>query len=323
MNLTYPSLKTRIVFALLPLTFAAAGDKRLEIPLGLDSFLPVPEANPLTPERAAMGRDLFSDRRLSRDQTISCATCHDPKRAFTDGKPVAEGVFGRRGQRRVPAIVNRGYGKSFFWDGRIATLEEQVLQPIVSPAEMDMTVEEALARLRVESRYAALTRDGLAQALASYVRTILAGGSPYDRYIAGDRDALPEPARTGLQIFRRKGNCASCHLGPNLTDERYHNTGVAWRQGRFSDAGRFIATKRDQDRGAFKTPTLRQVAGRAPYMHDGSIATLEEVVEHYDRGGNRNPNLDSELQPLGLSHDEKQALVAFLRSLSGVVREGM
>jgi cytochrome c peroxidase len=314
---------TRIVFALLPITLAAAGDKRLEIPLGLDSFLPVPEANPLTPEKAAMGRDLFFDQRLSRDQTISCATCHDPKRAFTDGKPVAEGVSGKRGQRRVPAIVNRGYGKSFFWDGRIATLEEQVLQPIISPTEMDMTVDDALARLRADGRYSALTREGLALALASYVRTILAGGSPYDRYIAGDRGAMPEQARIGLQIFRRKGNCGSCHLGPNLTDERYHNTGVAWRQERFADTGRFMVTKRDQDRGAFKTPTLRQVAARAPYMHDGSIGTLEEVVEYYDRGGNRNPNLDSELQPLGLSGEEKQALVAFLRSLSGVVREGM
>jgi cytochrome c peroxidase len=314
---------TRIVSALLLIAFAAEGDKRLDIPLGLDSFLPVPESNPLTREKAEMGRDLFSDRRLSRDQTISCATCHDPKRAFTDGKPVAEGVSGRRGQRRVPAIVNRGYGKSFFWDGRIATLEEQVLQPIVSPTEMDMTVDDALARLRADGRYSALTREGLAQALASYVRTILAGGSPYDRYIAGDREALPEQARIGLQIFRRKGNCGSCHLGPNLTDERYHNTGVAWRQERFADTGRFIVTGRDQDRGAFKTPTLRQVAARAPYMHDGSIATLEEVVEYYDRGGNRNPNLDSELQPLGLSIEEKQALVAFLRSLSGLVQEGM
>ena len=299
------------------------GEKRLDIPLGLDSFMPVPETNPLTPEKAAMGRDLFSDRRLSRDQTVSCATCHDPKHAFTDGKPVAEGVSGRHGERRVPAILNRGYGKSFFWDGRIATLEEQVLQPVLSPAEMDMTVEEALARLRVDSRYSALTREDLSQALASYVRTILAGESPYDRYIGGDREALSEQARMGLQLFRRKGNCASCHLGPNLTDERYHNTGIAWREGRFTDAGRFLATRREQDRGAFKTPTLRQVAARAPYMHDGSIGSLEEVVEHYDRGGNRNPNLDSELQPLGLSHEEKQALVAFLRSLSGVVREGM
>jgi cytochrome c peroxidase len=314
---------TGIMLAVLPITFAAAGDKRLEIPLGLDSFLPVPELNPLTSEKVAMGRDLFSDQRLSRDGSISCASCHDPKRAFTDGKPVAEGASGHRGQRRVPAIVNRGYGKSFFWDGRIATLEEQVLQPILSPSEMDMTVEEALVRLRAEGRYSALTRDGLAQALASYVRTILAGGSPYDRYIAGDREALPEQARMGLQIFRRKGNCASCHLGPNLTDERHHNTGIAWRDGRFADTGRFIVTKRDHDMGAFKTPTLRQVAARPPYMHDGSIATLEEVVEYYDRGGNRNPNLDSELQPLGLSGEEKQALVKFLRSLSGVVREGM
>src|SRR4029077_3725263 len=158
---------------LLPITLAAAGDKRLEIPPGVDFFLPVPEENPLTPEKAAMGRDLFSDRRLSRDQTISCATCHDPKHAFTDAKPVAEGVSGRRGQRRVPAIVNRGYGKSFFWDGRIATLEEQVLRPFVDRTEMDMTVKEALARLRADERYSSLTREGLARAMASYVRTIL------------------------------------------------------------------------------------------------------------------------------------------------------
>jgi len=219
--------------------------------------------------------------------------------------------------------VNRGYGKSFFWDGRSASLEEQVLQPIVSPIEMDLTVEEAVKRLRDDRRYSELTRESLAQALASYVRTILAGGSPYDRYIAGDREALSEQARTGLQIFRRKENCGSCHLGPNLTDERYHNTGIAWREGRFADNGRFIVSRRDQDLGAFKTPTLRQVAARAPYMHDESIASLEEVVEYYGRGGNRNPNLDSELQPVRFSKEEKQALVAFLQSLSGVVREGM
>ncbi len=314
----------RIGFALLLIVVCAgAGEKRLDIPLGLDSFLPSPEANPLTPEKVAMGRELFSDRRLSRDQTISCATCHDPNRAFTDAKPTAVGVFGRHARRRVPAIVNRGYGRSFFWDGRIATLEEQVLQPVINRDEMDMTLEEALARLRSDSRYSTLTGEGLAQALACYVRTILAGDSPYDRYIAGDREALSAQARLGLQIFRRKGNCASCHLGPNLTDERYHNTGMAWREGRFMDTGRFAVTKREQDLGAFKTPTLRQVASRAPYMHDGSVASLDDVVEYYDRGGNRNANLDPELQPLGLDQAEKQALVAFLRSLSGVVREGM
>src|SRR5207302_5994695 len=148
--------RVRIASALLlAVTFAMGGEKRLEIPLGLDSFMPVPEADPLTAEKVAMGRDLFSDRRLSRNQSISCATCHDPKRTFTDGKPIAEGVSGRHGQRRVPAILNRGYGKSFFWDGRIATLEEQVLQPIISPTEMDMTVEEALARLHGDGRYSA------------------------------------------------------------------------------------------------------------------------------------------------------------------------
>jgi cytochrome c peroxidase len=314
----------RAAFAFfLATTLAAAGEKRLDIPLGLDSYMPVPEANPLTVEKVAMGRALFSDRRLSRDQTVSCATCHDPKRAFTDGKPIAEGVSGRHGQRRAPTLVNRGYGKSFFWDGRTATLEEQVLQPILSPSEMDLTIDEALARLRADGRYSTLTREGLAYSLASYVRTILAGESPYDRYIAGDRESLSAQARMGLQVFRRKGNCAACHLGPNLTDELYHNTGIAWRGERFADTGRFAVTKRDQDLGAFKTPTLRHVAARAPYMHDGSVASLEEVVEYYDRGGNRNVALDSELQPLHLSAEERHALIEFLRALSGVVREGM
>lgn len=311
----------RIARWLFLLATCAAAANRLDIPLGLDSFMPVPEANPLTLEEVALGRRLFSDRRLSRDATISCATCHDPEKSFTDARPTSVGVSGRRGERRVPAIVNRGYGKSFFWDGRIATLEEQVLQPIVSPAEMDLSVEEALTRVR--SAYTELTRDGLARALASYVRTILAGGSPYDRYIAGDQTALSEAARQGLRIFRRKGNCVSCHVGPNLTDEAYHNTGIAWREGRFRDTGRFLVSKREQDMGAFKTPTLRQVAARAPYMHDGSLATLEEVVNYYDRGGNPSAHLDPELQPLHLSAEEKAALVAFLRSLSGVVREGL
>jgi len=288
---------------------------QLAVPLGLDSFLPVPAGNPLTPEKVRLGRELFFDRRLSRDGSVACATCHDPKHAFTDRRPIAVGVFERKGKRRVPSIVNRGYGKSFFWDGRAATLEEQVLKPIQSPEEMDLTIDEAASR-------AGTTPRGLAQALASYVRTILAGGAAYDRYVAGDRQALSGDERRGLEVFRGKANCISCHLGPNLTDERFHNTGVAWRDGRFDDDGRFAVTGREPDRGAFKTPTLREAGARAPYMHDGSMATLEEVVDFYDRGGNRNPNLDSELHPLGLSGEEKRALLAFLGALSGVVREG-
>jgi len=303
----------------------------LEIPLGLDAYLPTPEANPLTPEKIALGRKLFFDRRLSRDRTVACATCHDPRRAFTDGQAVSVGVFGRRGTRNVPTLLNRAYGSAYFWDGRASTLEAQVLQPIQLRNEMDMTFGEILLRLRSEASYGRLFRqafsreanqEDLARALASYLRTILAGNTPVDRYLSGEREALREPARRGLALFRGKANCAACHLGPNFTDERFHNTGVAWRDGEWLDPGRFAVTGKEADRGAFKTPTLREIALTAPYMHDGSMVTLEDVIEFYDRGGNRNPYLDPEIRPLRLTAEEKQALLAFLRSLCGSIREG-
>ena len=306
--------------------------ERLDIPLGLDNYLPVPEDNPLTREKVELGRRLFNEKQLSRDGTVACSTCHDPKRNFTDDKPLAEGVFGRIGARRVPAILNRAYGTAFFWDGRIPTLEEQVLQPIINDKEMDMTLEEAVARLRADEEYAAefdsvfghaITEQDVSHALASYVRTILAGNSRYDRYLNGEGDALTELERRGLEIFRGKGNCTDCHLGPNLTDEKFRNTGIAWKDGELADLGRFRFTKRENDRGSFKTPTLRNAASRAPYMHDGSLATLSDVADYYNRGGNRNPWLDRELSPLRLTDAEKEALVAFLQTLTGPVREGI
>ena len=302
-----------------------------EPPLGLDAFMPIPEANPLTAEKAALGRRLFSDPILSADRSIACASCHDPERAFTDDRPKAVGVFGRTGPRRVPKLVNRGYGRSFFWDGRIPTLEEQVLQPVVNSLEMDLPLAEAVARLRADGNYAAMfeavfgqppNRDVLANALASYVRTILSGGSRYDRYVAGASDALNEQERLGLEIFRAKGNCVTCHLGPNLTDERFHNTGIGYEEGRFVDDGRFSVSGRPRDRGAFKTPTLRDVALTAPYMHDGSLETIEQVIEDYNRGGTSNPHLDPEIRKLNLSDAEKDALAAFLRTLTGTLQEG-
>ncbi|MGH8246476.1 MAG: cytochrome-c peroxidase [Gammaproteobacteria bacterium] len=298
--------------AVLLAAFALAGDIPPP-PLGLDSFLPTPEDNPLSIEKIALGRKLFHDTRLSRDGTLSCASCHNPDHGFTDAKPLAVGVFGRKGGRRVPAIVNRGYGRSFFWDGRVPTLEQQVLEPITNPQEMDLTLEEAAARVGLEQ--AALSR-----ALASYVRTIRAGDSPYDRYVAGDRAALGEKERDGLKVFRGKGNCVVCHVGANLTDEKFHNTGVAWDGQGFPDPGRHNVTGKESDRGAFKTPTLREVARRPPFMHNGSLATLEEVVDFYDKGGKQNPHLDPDIRPLGLSAAEKAALIAFLRALSGTVQ---
>lgn len=279
----------------------------IAIPLGLDLYLPVPEANPLTTEKIELGRRLFHDRRLSRDRSIACASCHDPRRAFSTPRPVAVGVFGRRGRRNAPALINRGYGRSFFWDARVTTLEEQVLKPIEDPNEMDLTVTEAAARVR-------LSPDALSRALASYVRSILSGNSPYDRYINGDRSALSAKQQAGLRIFRGNGNCTACHVGPTFSDETLHNTGVAWVDEQLNDPGR--------GRGDFKTPTLREVARTAPFMHDGSLATLEDVVEFYNGGGRQNPTLDSEIRPLRLRAEEKQAVVAFLKALSGTIREG-
>ena len=223
------------------------------------------------------------------------------------------------GRRNAPAIINRGYGRAFFWDGRVRSLEELVTKPIEDPNEMDSRVADASSRV-------GLTPRALSMALATYVRTLLAGNSPYDRFANGEPAALSAEARSGLQIFRGKGNCTACHVGPNFSDERLHNTGVAWRPsvsssqaaapegwpiGHFADLG--------DGHGAFKTPTLREVARTGPYMHDGSLAKLEDVIEFYDRGGNRNPFLDEELHALGLTPVDKLALLAFLRSLSGTI----
>jgi cytochrome c peroxidase len=276
-------------------------------PLGLDLYRPAPEENPLTQERVELGRKLFFDKRLSQDSTVACATCHDPKRAFTDGRPSAVGIEGRKGIRNVPTLVNRAWGRAFFLDGRAPTLEKQALEPITNPNEMGLTIGEIKSRVGLEP-------EELARALASYVRTILSGNSPYDKFVNGDRRALAPKAQAGLALFRGKGRCTSCHTGPTLSDEQMHNTGVAWRDGRLADPGAV--------QGAFKVPTLREVARTAPYMHDGSLATLEEVVDFYDRGGNPNPYLDEDIRPLNLSAEEKSALVEFLRSLTGSVREG-
>lgn len=270
--------------------------------------MPVPENNPVTPERVELGRRLFFDRRLSRDGSISCATCHDPGRAFSTARPVAVGVFGRRGRRNAPALINRGYGRAFFWDGRARTLEEQVLKPIQDPNEMDLALEKASARVGLEP-------TTIARALASYVRSILCGNAPYDRFLNGDRKALSGEQQAGLQLFRGRANCIACHVGPNLSDEKLHNTGVAWRNGRLADPG--------GGQGNFKTPTLREVARTGPYMHDGSLRALEDVIEFYDRGGRPNPHLDPEIRPLRLSVEQKRALAAFLESLSGELREGL
>jgi len=285
-------------------------------PLGLDLYLPAPVTNPLRPEKVALGRRLFFDKRLSRDGTVACASCHDPSMAFADRRSVARGINGVEGTRNTPALINRGYGKSFFWDGRADSLEQQALLPILNPIELGMT--EAELERRTGMKVAEVTA-----ALASYVRTIRSGDSPFDRYFAGRTGSLNQLEKSGLKLFLGKGGCAACHIGPNFTDERFHNTGVAWRDGRIEDDGRFTVSGNPQERGAFKTPTLREIARTAPYMHDGSLRTIEDVVEFYSEGGRPNPYLDREIRPRHFTDDEKRALAAFLRSLSGRVREGV
>jgi len=287
----------------------------LQPPLGLDVYMPVPETNPLTQAKATLGRQLFFDKRLSRDQTLACASCHDPERAFTNGRAVARGINGADGTRNVPALLNRGYGSSFFWDGRAASLEQQVLEPILNPKELGLTEPELERRTGLKVAEAT-------GALASYLRTIRSGNSPYDRHLAMQPNALSDLEKAGLEVFRNKGQCGVCHTGPNFSDDQFHNTGVAWRNGQYSDEGRFAVTKKDADHGAFKTPTLREIARTAPYMHDGSMATLEDVVDFYSDGGRDNPHIDAEIRARNFTSEEKKALVAFLRALTGQVLEG-
>jgi cytochrome c peroxidase len=275
--------------------------------------------------KSALGQRLFAERLLSRDRTVSCADCHQKGLAFTDGKKTAVGIGGQVGTRNTPTLVNRALGRTQFWDGRAATLEEQALGPIANPAEMNLTVPEAVERLAAVASYREAfravfggdpTAARLAEALAAYERTLYAVDAPFDRYLAGQQDAMSPAAQRGLVLFGRKARCGDCHAGPNFTDEAFHCLGVS------HDPGRSAVTRDTKDFGSFKTPTLREVARTAPYMHNGSMATLAEVVEYYDKGGEPHPNLDEKMKPLSLTAGEKADLVAFMEALSGTVVEG-
>jgi len=270
---------------------------------------------PQAVDRVALGRQLFFDPGLSSDGSLSCASCHIPERAFSDGRAKARGVNGSEGERNSPALINVGSNLTFFWDGRESVLERQTLAPIFNPKEL------GLNRVDLEKRTGRSSEE-VAAALASYVRTIRSTRSRLDRFLAGEDSALNTQERSGFQLFRGRGRCVECHAGPDLTDDSFHNTGISWKTDHFTDDGRFTITRNRLDLGAFKTPTLREIALTAPYMHDGSIATLEDVVNFYALGGRRNPTLDVRMQPIELNAGDKRALVAFLKTLSGEIREG-
>ena len=296
------------------------------IPIGISVLVPIPEQNPWTWEKAELGRRLFFDQGLSRDGSISCASCHNVERAFTDGNAKPFGVDAQQGRRNVPSLVNCAFQKSLFWDGRRASLEEQALDPIENPTELGNNLGRAIHFLESEAEYAAMfeqafgtprvTSQRIAKAIASYERTLFSGNTPFDRYsILGDESALTAAALRGLNLFMGRARCSHCHEPPLFTDHRFHNTGVSWGM-RPLDLGRYEHSGQPEDKGKFKVPSLRDVSLTAPYMHDGSMATLEEVIEFYSRGSNSNPNLDQTLQPLNLTPSDKTDLVVFLNSLT-------
>ena len=316
---------TKLVFTAL-LTTALAYGQQYNSAARRDMVVKAPATNPLTAEKVALGKRLFFDTLLSEDGWISCASCHDPRHGFSDPRRLSVGMLGQRGKRHAPTLVGRGFGDSEFWDGRAASLEEQVLQPILNPEEMGMTIETVLQRLNRDRFYRGLTRESLADALASYVRAIRSENSDFDLFLAGWPIMISDLELEGLRLFQNKARCYLCHSGKQFTDESFHNTGIAWSQSdaALRDDGRAAITGKPYHRGAFKTPTLREVAQRGPYMHDGSLLTLEEVIDYYDRGGNQNPYLDENMTPLHLSPTEKKALLAFLRTgLTGTVVTGV
>jgi cytochrome c peroxidase len=300
-----------------------------ELPLGLPS---IPKAGD-DPALVDYGAFLFQANLLSSDQSLACASCHVPELGFSGARPTAVGVGGQQGRRHVPPLINLTLGKRFMLDGRAPSLAEQIHLPIESPTEMNADWPTVLARLAdlPETRAAlpagrTLDKTMVVTSLAAYVGTLVSGDSPFDRfYYGGDQQAISEEAKEGLLLFVRKGRCSGCHLvtgyAAPLTDGSFHATGVGFESGEYRDLGRGAVTGKASDRGAFKTPTLRNVVLRRYFMHDGSITSLRGVIDYYNKGGNRDaPNLDGRIRPLFLSAPEVEAIIAFLETLTAPVQ---
>lgn len=385
LNQIRPCIALLFTLGLAPLVYQSEGQAPYASPIPPDGPLAKPKSmkqvgvpqeathaaapvdNPQTPEKIALGERLFFDGRLSVDGTVACSTCHDPARAFTDGRTVSIGVKGRAGQRNSPTILNALYNSAQFWDGRAKTLEEQAALPIVNPSEMGQpSMDAAVAKIAAVPEYQQEFRqafgrpvngDDLVRALASYERTLFSFDSPFDRFIAGDGNAISDSAQRGWELFNAKARCNKCHA---LTEEKrdsaffmdkdFHNIGIgiirhdvvalackarqqidsgnmldvdqAAIQGETSVVGRFLVTKKAEDIASFKTPGLRNVLMTAPYFHDGSQATLWDVMDHYNKGdGIKNPWLDEDMQPLALSEPEIDDVVAFLATLTSAPYE--
>jgi cytochrome c peroxidase len=295
------------------------------VPIESIGEIPIPEDNPTTEKKVELGQALFFDPRLSGNNKVSCATCHDPNLGYGDGKPTFEAYNGGHGKRNSPTVINSGYYTTNFWDGRAATLEEQALGPIENPNEMNQKLDELVEELKAIEGYEDLfkevftdgiTEQNIAKALAAFERLIVVKDTPYDQFLQGKTDALTQQELRGLDLFTGKAFCVTCHNGPNLSDNSFYNVGL-----NTEDEGRFAITGDDRDLGRIRTPSLYGITHTAPYMHNGSIATLEDVIEYYDRGGDNHPNksffMQQFMKPIGLSYQEKEELLAFLKVLGG------
>ncbi len=307
---------------------------QIEAPLGLPP-VPIPADNPPTAETIALGRRLYYDTILSSDSTISCATCHSPQYGFADPKPVSEGVAKQKGTRHSPTVINSAYFRVQFWDGRAPSLEKQAEGPVENPVEMANHLAVVEERLNSDASYKAefaaawgpqpITYEMVEKSIASFERTVLAGNSPFDRWKYGhDENAVSAEVKRGFIVFtdKKKGNCAACHtIGKDyalFTDNKFHDVGVSVDMGKFNDDGLYAVTHNLADRGKFKTPSLRNISQTAPYMSDGSLTDLKQVIDFYIGAGNSNPNLDKEIHVLDfLTGQERSDLQAFLNSLAG------
>jgi cytochrome c peroxidase len=292
----------------------------------LPTSVPHPPNNLAYKAKVELGKQLYFDGRLSKNGAISCAFCHNPGTGFADPRQTSIGIGGGVGGRQAPTVFNTAFNHVQFWDGRAGSLEEQAVGPIQNPIEMGETHENVVAKLNKIKGYrdqfqavfgADVHLQGIADAIAAYERTVISTDSDFDKYAAGDKRAMTESAIRGMAVFKGKARCILCHNGPNFTDNQFHNLGVPQVGPMKEDLGRYYVTKRDGDRGAFKTPTLRSIAETAPYMHDGAFGTLEAVVDFLDQGGGANPNLSPLVKKLSLTDKEKADLVEFLKALSG------
>jgi cytochrome c peroxidase len=286
-----------------------------------------PQDNPWSQEKEDLGKLLYFDPRLSGDNTISCATCHHPDKGWSDGHPRTIGFGGKELGRHSPTVINSGYFEVQMWDGRAPTLEAQAKGPIQSTVEMNQKADELIEELGAIPEYremfskvfgdSGITLDNIANAIATFERSVVSKNSAYDKYMEGDKNAMSPAAVNGMKLFFGKGKCSICHNGPALTDSGFHNIGVKQHGPLTEDLGRYNISKDEFDKGAFKTPGLRSISQSPPYMHDGSEATLKDVIDFYNRGGDVAENRTSLITPLELSDQEVLELVEFLKALDG------